>query len=298
MKKLFFLFAVYLITICNLFAQNNYNKLIDTNKVWNNIGTNPPWLYTKFYKFSSDTVLDGITYHWLKESNDSVNWVKSALLREDTISKRVFLYGYSFGVFQGGEGLIYDFSVSIDDTLALFNPVMCGDTCRIIITDMDSVLVGNQYRKKFIFDILPSPHCFQLSNFFIEGIGYEYGVYDIGGGLVGGFLPRLVCYHENNSLMYVNPYYGFCFTTTVGVEDSEVQESVTFEYLLNNTLKIRAKEHIKEIAIFNITGQKIFDKNCNTNETILNLNNYPRGLYFIKVLMESNRVVIKKTLRL
>ncbi|MDD3877159.1 MAG: T9SS type A sorting domain-containing protein [Bacteroidales bacterium] len=297
MKKIIFIITI-LFSYHAIKAQNNYFKMIDTNKVWNNIGTNPPWLYTKYYKFSNDTVLNGITYHWLKESTDSVNWIKSALIREDTISRKVFLYGYSNGVFTGGEGLIYDFSVSIDDTVALFNPVMCGDTCRIIITDIDSVLVGNQYRKKFIFDILPSPHCFQLSNFFIEGIGYEYGVYDIGGGLVGGFLPRLVCYHENASVMYVNPYYGSCITTIIGIEDYAEQQLITIESRGNNAFLVKANEELKEISIFNITGQKSVNISFNKDEAEFNLSIYPKGIYFIKILTVNNKGRYKKIIKL
>ncbi len=294
MKKHFILFAIIMITFCNLCAQNNYNKLISTNKVWNNIGTNPPWEYTRFYKFSSDTsVINAKTYYWLKKSNDSINWQNDVLMREDTVNKKVYVYDN-----YRGEGLIYDFGVNEGDTVSLFNSVMCYDTCKILITDIDSVLIGNQYRKKFNFDILINQACFQLSNLFIEGIGYEYGIYNIGGSSIGGFMPRLVCYYENDTLKYTNPYYGSCFTTTVGVENTDEQESITFENLSNNALKIIAKEDIKEIAIFDITGQKLYYNNFSTNELILNLNNYPAGLYFIKVLMESNRLVNKKTLRL
>jgi len=293
MKKLNLLIII-LISCYAIKAQNNYYKLIDTNKVWNNIGTNPPGEYTMFYKFSSNTsVINGNTYYFLKNSTDSTNWHNAALMREDTLNKKVYVYGN-----YGGEGLIYDFGSNVGDTVALFNTILCLDTCKIVITNIDSVLVGNQYRKKFIFDILPNQTCFQFSNYFIEGIGYEYGVFDIGESIIGGFYPRLVCYYENDSLMYVNPYYGQCFTTILSVEENKEQAKFEIESKGNNTFTVSAKEPIKEIVIFNIVGQKVFDKNCNTLGTSFNLADYPQGVYLIRILTVNNKEKINKIIKL
>ena len=99
MKKFFLFINSLLFAYCALQAQNNYNKLIDTNKVWNyyRYWLPPPNGYSFLLRFSTDTTINQKIYHIPEYSNDSINWYKEHIwyLREEENTKQVFMYSVS-----------------------------------------------------------------------------------------------------------------------------------------------------------------------------------------------------------
>ncbi len=61
-----------------------------------------------------------------------------------------------------------------------------------------------------------------------------------------------------------------------------------------NMLSIKTELSIKEIAIYDILGQKYFSK---TFESNINISQLPKGVYFLKLTDESNKVHIQKFIK-
>jgi hypothetical protein len=57
------------------------------------------------------------------------------------------------------------------------------------------------------------------------------------------------------------------------------------------------KEMIQSIQVTNIEGKIIHSEEINTIKTVVNSNEYPTGIYFVKVLLESGNTVIKKIVK-
>jgi len=294
MKKLILIIIIILIFCYGIKAQNNYFKLIDTNKVWNytDISAHPPPFYTYFYRFITDTTINGLQYYIPEHSSDSINWSHlNCFFREDITNKKVYI------LYNNIEGLVYDFNANIDDTIHLFHygfdtlNGICEDTCLIKITSIDSVLVGVNYRKRFFFDYINCPN---QSDYWIEGIGYEYRLFKQCFDIIGGVSLRFICYYENNTLEYVNPFYGQCFSVLVNNEtENMLNEQLLLRNMDNNYYILQSILPIEEISIYNLLGIKIKKYVPLSEKYDIDFSHFSTGIYFISVKITNNLYSLK-----
>ncbi len=156
------------------------------------------------YFFDGDTVIGSFNYHRLYQSGlyyenpvgppgtgcDNQYTFENIYIggiRND--AGKVYLYKGS------GEDLLYDFTLSPGDTL---NTMISGSN---VITSIDSVIIGNDYRRRFN---LNSPDGY--SNWIIEGLGHEKGLIEF------MFVPLegasdLYCYAENHFPVFPEGVY-------------------------------------------------------------------------------------------
>ena len=278
----------YLLLIAITFLQPNffsvkaqtYYPYVDTNKVWSIYwdysAEGCPWLnYTYYIKFSGDTNINGKNYNQVKRSNDSlqVSWFNSGYIRE-TLDKKVY---YILNSSDTTEKLFYDFDVSIGDTLQSYN-------CPVIINNIDSVLIGNHYRKRVNYDGYTAA--------WIEGIGSlkGFGTEGICVPWVGG-IRTLLCFTENDTLKYTDPYYSFCYHGTL---------SINGQGKLNDILTIfpnPASDHITlkfsqdtnaTIKIYNLLGELKYNSIMSSPETTIDIADLAKGVYIVEVVIEKN----------
>ena len=164
-------------------AQVNY---LDNNPVWRieaAEGSSYPciWYQDFNYFINGDTVINSFHYkkvfkqgnYWYAlvgpgsgcNGSGSIPSFLTYFIRQD--GKKLFIYDPS--VFGNGDTLLYDFDLQVGDTLPLsFN----NYDSTIVVTSIDSVLVGSEYRKKFYltWNALPT--------FIIEGVGHRYGFFE------------------------------------------------------------------------------------------------------------------------
>jgi len=122
-------------------------------------------LYSLF--FSGDTVMGSKKYHKILKSGlvqgISINNKYIGALRQDSLQKKVF-----FKPVAQAEQLLYDFNLSIGDTLApSFN-----NHGMFFVSSIDSVLVGTNFRKRFLLNNLTANAAL------IEGIGSTFGLFN------------------------------------------------------------------------------------------------------------------------
>ena len=118
----------------------------------------------------------------------------------------------------GEEGLVYDFTVNIGDTVIVDNPFGFM-LLEATIINIDSVFIepANEYRKRITL--------FEYENFgfeeqWVEGIGSVAGITQSGWDMTvitGGNDFTLLCYYQEDEIWYKTDLYSLCFYPIVAV---------------------------------------------------------------------------------
>ena len=235
---------------------------------------------TIIYKLKGDTLINSKIYHKILKPDNTY----SCGIREDTLK-----HVYKILAADSIEYKIFDFSAGIGDTIN-FVPVN-------IVKSIDSVLINNQYRKRFITGI----------DTIIEGLGNLHKiVFD------NYFYPEnepdfsLLCYKQNDILIYMNPVYNTCDTnfsdTTYfpwsGINDifNDIHMSQLYPNPANNYFAIRNinKLNIDKITISNLLGQEVMlIPFVGSNELQIDVSSLDKGMYFINLFGVDSKITTK-----
>ncbi len=212
--KTLFTSAFFLLSILS-FGQQGY-QIADTTKTWNTIqygwaswgvwgcGGTTTTRFTDQY-FPGDQYLDVI------ECEDSLMlvWDIVGFIREDTIAKQVF---FKTG---GQEGLIYDFSLEVGDTVQPDNFYMNYDLSPLVCDSIDQVNINGKMKNRFhLFHTLWSERDpYYPSEIWIEGVGSNYGILYSGFGslMVGGGTVSMLCCNQNGNTIYMDSLFSKCY---------------------------------------------------------------------------------------
>ena len=277
-------------TQCFNSQPNDYFRYVDTNNLWNYTdinGGSPPY-YSTLFRFKKDTLINGIPYFTAESTIDSVNWEQwTYYFRQE--GKKVFVWHGST------ESLVYDFNAMPGDTLQIFHDNLgtsCTDTCKIKIMGIVLINIDGLYRKQTGFQYL---NCPGTSDYWIEGIGFEYDILKKCIGLVGPPTNRLVCFYENGVLKYTNPAYGSCFTLFVNTAEKEnkPEEKIIFKNNGNGIYAFQAQSQIEKIITYDITGKKMKTYIPHSDETEINLSFLPKGFYLCSIQTKWKKYVYK-----
>ena len=277
--------------------ETTYFPFPDSNSVWSYLRTNksctniPPQCnvnsFAIQYVLNGDTVINSKTYHKVFRESDSVFYYTCSI-REDSL-KRV----YRIWQLLATEEKIFDFSASIGDAIS-FNP--SG-----IVTDIDSVLINNQYRKRFK----------TVSDTIIEGIGsLRKMFFDI------YFSPpetaisyNMLCFSKNDSLIYMNPVYNTCdtnFSYTIPLGMNEVFNNSFSVKVYPNPFSETATIEIKGITVFPVSfslydqlGREVKKLEVRSEKFEINRYELADGIYFYsatdnqKQIMRRGKLVLQ-----
>lgn len=292
-----------------LFGQNGY---FENNPVWSMSSvcayhncSAPTCLEYKYYNYylSGDTTINNHGYKklFIKGTGyfvwqnfptptccqgnftffDTVNVV--AYLR-DTL-KRIYIIDHLNTM----EQLLYDFNLAIGDTLPItYNN---WDTA-VVVTEIDSILVSNFYRKKFKL----SGAGINNNLYLTEGIGAESGLLEpMYVHFDCGF--SLFCYSLNDTGYYPAP--GPTCNNGVGIRNQENYNSeiLIFPNPSSNFIKINfgwKKSIFYSVRIVNSFAQMEFFKTYPQNSNIqIDVSNFSSGIYFLELILENERVIKK-----
>lgn len=170
MRKLLLLLLLFPI----LASAQTYHPLVKENAVWRDYYEDIN-LVTELnqYVIQGDTIIDSTNYKKLYNCDYSPSLISNKILvggiREDS-TKKVYVILRCSALIQGlwlpngDEHLIYDFSLNVGDSIK--KPIWINNSDSIMtVTSIDSVLIGNSYRKRWTLDEFIEPYkC-------IEGIG-------------------------------------------------------------------------------------------------------------------------------
>lgn len=265
-------------SILFLLAFNSMGQgFVDTDNQWNVLNElNFGGYDTEIYKISGDTVIGGKTYNYMMASTDSMQyWFNAGLLREES-NKVYYLPGNG-----NPEGLLYDFNLKTGDTTHIISAWM-WEAREFICTAVDSIKINGIYQNRWKFD-------FPFSEW-IEGIGSTDGPLNCGAStFVSDLYFTLLCFHRNDSLLYMAPGGSDCYLTNVGLNElSETKEQVTLSPNPARTQTRLCAENPEkfvssQINIISPSGKTISRIGWNGETRSIDLSALPKGVYLVQI---------------
>jgi len=244
-----------------LFSSGQTEKyIVNENCVWSTLeihcmpnGNN---YSTYFIKYEGGTIIDSYVYKkiWRCDEESQINWGFYGFIREDE-NQRAYLKPPDYF-----EGLVYDFSVSVGDTIEARNVYLNNDTLHFVVTQVDSVLLLTDYRKRIkLFEYIN-----QKEEVWIEGLGSYFGILnscnDSYGGVCGGY--EALCYEETETLIYQHPEYSTCYyAATVGTDEINLENFLVYPNPAEDFVSLDfSNTEKKEIELIDLAGEKILKK--------------------------------------
>lgn len=242
---------------------------------------------TSYHKFYGDTVINDTLYKkvWISEEEDHENWYFfGTFIREE--NNRV----YYREVFQN-EGLIYDFNLSLGDSVFLSNP-RAATNLWLTLSAIDSVETADGFRERWKLESSE----YANDEYWIMGIGSEAGVLNSGTQIFGGLcgLYTLLCEKENDETIYQNPAFETCYVNRViGIDEHAANKTELFKLTNKRGLQQIEIQFLaqgtKQISIVSISGKTVFNTSTMAEEISISTSIFPQGLYVISCLSERNQ---------
>jgi hypothetical protein len=267
---------------CNYIAnpqQNTYRNLIQEGKIWSNtIIPSMPGEYRSYWiKFEEDTLINDLNYKKVMRADDSMHseWHLGGFIREDNANQKVYLYNS----YSQKEMLLYDFSLEQGDSILSWGGYQYVKVDTVIYEPFGN---STDSLKQICF----FGSCSSRS--WIEGIGSLSGILE-GLEITVGGTPELVCYYENNNLIYHNPDFETCFPEGIVVSASMPDNKKNIEIFPNPardkiTLVSLPEHSIKEIWLYSITGTCLYSNtNVGSNLYKIQTGHFPAGSYILRV---------------
>ncbi len=239
-----------------------------------------------YFLLNSDTLINGKNYNNLFTPNSywPYDTVSIGCIREDSL-KQVFYYNYS----THNEYLLYDFSKNIGDTI--FYGTFGDYTFQeLIITDIDTVLVGNEYRRRF------------YTNYSSTTFGHEVWIEGIGSyrDLLSPVNPWPTCFCswelnciEEKDTLYCLPEL-FNSENNLSVSRSEIKISPN-PFSATTELSFDKLYKTIVVEVYNVQGKLIkHSEFANCERCQFSRIGLKNGLYFLKVILDKNFIASEK----
>jgi hypothetical protein len=304
-----FLPLIFALLVIQTSAQTSvYHPFPDSNAVWT-IGLggccwayctpppnpNPIVSESNFsYILTGDTIISTIAYHKIWKSGTThthcsmgdevdtweiINQYAGAY-RNDAGVKKVYFVEPGNTM----ESLLYDFDLEIGDTLkGIMSPVIGYS----IVTSLDSILVGGNYRSRINYYDLYS------GGSWIEGIGSTTGLLE---NLTGpDFFSDLVCYKYNITDLYPDTIS----TCDILTQIKKIRIQSTFSITPNPfhtyaTLQAGNEFINSELIIYNLFGQQVKEQTIEKNSVRIERNGLSEGIYFYRAMNAKGKTTTGK----
>lgn len=231
-----------------------------------------------------DTLIDTLSYAKVYGSKVlyESNYAPIGFLREE--QKKVYAI---IPQIMSNEFLLYDFSLSVGDTVLLYDIQGSPGYISASLLSIDSIeLEDGSYRKRFNYD-LPSQ--------IVEGIGnigpYNSGLFITNGGIGIDSGTSLDCYFTPNNTIYRSSYYRFvdtidCYTIT-GIR-KELTDKIDLKVFPNPSsnfffFELSDFENTYNMEIHNIFGQVMISERISARILSVDAANWSEGFYYVLV---------------
>lgn len=266
-------------------SQQDYRELVQEGKLWSNTKAETENIYnyrSYWIKFQGDTLINDLVYNKVLQADDSLHsdWYVNGFIREDIAFQKVYL----FDDYNQMDRLLYDFILEQGDSILTGDGESYAKVDTIIYEPF-----GNST------DILKQIY-FDSGGRWIEGIGSLWGVMEgLNAFFITGEITELVCYYENNNLVYHNPEFKTCFPDSTAVSVSMFGNKKDIEIFPNpasDKITIYSQNtRILEVEIYDLTGTCLYrNLIAGSNRIDLNTDNFPKGMYVLKVRDERDKI--------
>jgi hypothetical protein len=282
MKKVLLILALFLFSMAS-----KEQGFIDPANQWNvseseNFGAS----MTGIFKVFGDSVIGNKSYQKIFVTYDSAlnNWYYKGLLRED--SNKV----YYISVYGNGEGLLYDFNLKAGDTTHVISEWL-PEPREFVCQSVDSIIYNGISHKRWNF--------YYPYESWIDGIGSTEGpLYSGASGYVFDLYFSLLCFHRNDTLLYMEPGVSGCYFTNVGLNELNATYDVTLSpnpITKGQNLNVKMESEIKEIELFTSAGIKTeISTEIHKKSATIKVGNLPSGIYFLRLTTINKTHINKK----
>ncbi len=273
-------------------AQNWAPFPLDETSVWRvnsaqmNSGASCLTHWAKTYTLDRDTLIGAVNYKILDCHTFKYSEPTDCNGSETTSSIEGFIRQNESEVFYSVNGnsevLLFDWSLGVGDTIpeAIYPPDIAG--YQVTVESIDSVLIGNQWLKRFHPDI--------VDGWILEGVGHSGGILEFMGSSLSGS-HNLFCYGENGVPVY--PTNSDC-SFFVGIENEE-QKGLTISPNPSTGIFRIETDQRSTYRIHDLFGRNI-QVGQTGGKTDIDLSEHPNGIYLITVETE-NRVSTTKLVK-
>jgi hypothetical protein len=273
-------FTFFLVFILNQSYSQDYIPLLGIDKLWqigliNGEGCpnpNSTICYTTDLQFQDEVEINGVNYY------HGVFFWDDVYLREDTVLKKVFIN------YQEEEKLLYDFSISVGDTITVFD-LSFGPFVELILLEIDFVETEDGLlRRRYHFD---GP----WSIIWVEGIGNTtLGIMNQTEGF--GTWTTLLCFSQAGIELAGE-------SCTVGISEFQVQDSrlEIFPNPASTRLNVRIPQGtvVDHVILVDAMGRIIQGSYSENLESVsLNIESLPLGLYTLILTSEDGELFSSK----
>jgi len=290
--KIFFVCLVCCIT-WQVNAQAFNNTIVNDNSSWAILGYGvcpecPVW--TQYVYFDSDSIFVDYSYKKVFSCYDKLheNIEYEGLIREQ--NKKT----YFVPVNSEKEHLLYDFSLEEGMNFEYVEPLPNFEPPPVTfyVKKVDFVEINGVQKKRIQLaeDSFPYDENAPTRITWIEGIGSLNGLFEPCGILAPGGIRALLCYHQNNELVYKNPAYTECYydKPITSVQIITINDCNIFPNPVDNVLYISCLNNvISRTEIFDNTGRQVYNQ---AYKGTINVNSFSKGLYLLKLYGANGQV--------
>ena len=204
--------------------------------------------------------------------------------------------------------LLYDFTLEVGDTFP-YSPFFYGyddygeETYSMMVVErVDTVqLLNGESRREIVSNMVTSGIYEEVQERWIEGLGSIHGpLFPLNPKLLAVEVHEeftLVCFSENDELLYHNPLFTSCFLG-VNIEKNEVADQYVQIYPnpTGGTLTVESASPIREITVYDLSGRVVVEaqnitvveaQNFSPQQYPLNVSSLQNGLYLLKAVTDS-----------
>lgn len=281
---------------CTAFAQLHL-PFPDSTGAWNihtSYGTFPDPVITNDirYYINGDTIIDGYTYNKLYADSyaltDSAFSTLKGCFRTDSL--KVYFRNVNFSPYEWGydddsvEVLFYDFGMLPGDSM-LVADFYSYSAVYIHLQFIDTTVVAGIPLRRWNFWANSGGTGFcSGGHTWIEGIGSE-----------NGFLPYSFCFENSVTLCRfhsnANDYPFYC-GVPLGINENNPHDFTVFPNPASTEFTFLPYQLNRELKMVDVAGKLIMSKKITESETILDVNNLPNGIFFLKYMNQKEKLVI------
>jgi len=303
MKRLMVAIVFVLAVSVQLFSQEyQYVPFPDSGAVWSEVyfvhdeNSDEKTSYECFAVNGEDTIINGQSYTKVYYFKDSIFNKATATcvggIREDSL-KRIYYNGEQIHFLkpnlrrtaQEDEIILFDFGIELGDTIDFFFNTYSPGEDRFVISKIDTLEISGTLRKQYYF-MHYEMHHWGFS--WIEGIGSTRGLLFVSGEIPYSRNNRLICFFENEELVFHDPDYKDCFKGFVGVDEKEMKNSITLlpNPANNNEITFRFNDNrFETIMVYNKNGQLVGSYQTESSKSLtIRLPQAFSGVYFYKAI--------------
>jgi hypothetical protein len=285
MKTRLFILSLFLLPVIA-----NSQQFTDTANTWSVKESS----MTFIYHYEGDSVLNEISYQKMYFWTDTTYTLKefAGLVREEGLKVWYVPPYYPFML----EGLLYDFSLEVGDTvrvISLFCPE--GFEIELVCQAMDSIMLETgEHRKRWMF-------AGWSEEAWVENIGSLFGpVHSLIYHCITDYYVQLLCAHNDDVMLYQEPYYQTCYINTVSIP--EVESGFRVQISPNpvrsgSLVKIETAFEIDKLEIFTSQGTHIrLFAGFGRSGILIQTDGLSPGLYFMRISGLSGEIETQKLL--